>query len=552
MYRLLLQQRQAQVMFEFNRRNPNKPMHGLSAGVQSEFLSNGGNALVLRGQVIGAPQPLPEPVPVPVPPSCSIEEQFQYALSALFTYNAANNVPPTRCTRIYYLWFASVAQAYNWVTAAGAVTGVKDSWNWDTSRAAAPLSEGQVYVWMTRVLIRLLETFAPGTPLSPFLERERNTFRWDEGQQAAAAAATQAAGSWDSWLAAWDGWWAGRAADGNVAAGTPPTDVQQPNGATTLDVTVTQNFTDAVAYPQVSKWTPLKVGGAKRGYLTYGWENVTSTCLSAWDETTVKSAAQGEMLTDDTARAAEIDALKEVVTTLTDRQKVIAEFWAGGPFTVAPPGMCIWFWAQHCVLTGQPLRTRVYSGLDLAVNLFEGSRITWALKRWGMEARPIQEIRRRYAGQTLTSYTGAPVAAALWMPFQLPNFVTPPFPDFPSGHSTFSQCFANVMTDWFGAAVPAGGFKTSELALLCPMMGGEREVALTRFEIPAGSSEIQPGAVPAAPVALEFTSWQDMADQAGVSRQYGGIHAASAHLGGQAVANGLHGVIKSAWGIAHS
>ena len=42
--------------------------------------------------------------------------------------------------------------------------------------------------------------------------------------------------------------------------------------------------------------------------------------------------------------------------------------------------------------------------------------------------------------------------------------------------------------------------------------------------IPAGSPRVEPGAVPASPVTLSWKSFTAAADQAGISRQYGGIH----------------------------
>jgi hypothetical protein len=51
--------------------------------------------------------------------------------------------------------------------------------------------------------------------------------------------------------------------------------------------------------------------------------------------------------------------------------------------------------------------------------------------------------------------------------------------------------------------------------------------------------------VPTAAVQLAFETWQAMADNAGISRKYGGIHATSAHTGGQAVANDVHAAIRT-------
>ena len=44
------------------------------------------------------------------------------------------------------------------------------------------------------------------------------------------------------------------------------------------------------------------------------------------------------------------------------------------------------------------------------------------------------------------------------------------------------------------------------------------------FTIAPGSSEIEPGVTPAGPVTLYWATFTDAANQAGISRRYGGIH----------------------------
>jgi hypothetical protein len=171
-----------------------------------------------------------------------------------------------------------------------------------------------------------------------------------------------------------------------------------------------------------------------------------------------------------------------------------------------------------------------------------------------MEARPIQEIRRRYAGQNVTNYDGTIINGNLWVPYQETNFVTPPFPDFPSGHSTFSQAFANVMNAWFSPTIPPTMINMTDLYLLSPMYTGLGTLtnSLSDITVKARTSKIQTGLVPASDVHLTWSVWQDIADSAGVSRQYGGIHAVSANLGGQAVANTAFPLITSRWAISHT
>jgi hypothetical protein len=167
-----------------------------------------------------------------------------------------------------------------------------------------------------------------------------------------------------------------------------------------------------------------------------------------------------------------------------------------------------------------------------------------------MEDRPIQEFRRRYTAETLTKYDGTSISGSLWVPYQETNFVTPPFADFPSGHSTFSQSFANVMSVWFGNTIPTNDIVMSDLNLLSPMFSGTYVNKLTNITVPARSSKIQTSVVPATDINLTWTTWQDIADSAGVSRQYGGIHCVSAHSGGQSVANSLFPLITSSWAIS--
>ncbi len=137
------------------------------------------------------------------------------------------------------------------------------------------------------------------------------------------------------------------------------------------------------------------------------------------------------------------------------------------------------------------------------------------------------------------------------MPYQEADFVTPPFADFPSGHSCFSQMGASVMTAWFGAAVPKGERARTDLALMSPMFagGGSAVRGFHQIGIGAGKSLVQSGAVPAAEVVLEWNTWQEMADSSGMSRLYGGIHCMSAHTSSQHLARDAHTMLDEVWEI---
>lgn len=468
-----------------------------------------------------------------------VQANLNNALGQLFTHLASANLGPTRTSRILYIMFATIAQAWNYVTASSPFKGVLDGWDMSLISPLATLPEQSAY--MTAVLQTVMPVFMPGFHAAPLLENDRTAFGWTAPDQADLVAQIKIRASWPAWLAAWQAWYESRANDGNVAASAvPDAATAYPNGTVRLDVAGT---VDPSTYAHPESWTPLKVGVKQQNYLTLNWLNVRSTALTPDMEAELFSVAAAHFPAP-AQRAQEIEEVVGITGSLTDIQKVTAEFWAGGPFTVSPPGMCIWLWKEYMRSFQHSNNTWVYSGFDLARHIFETGRIVWGLKKLYMQARPIQEIRRAYRGQTLTKYDGTPVAGESWMPYQETDFVTPPFADFPSGHSAFSQSFANVMTSWFGPRIQGTDPVASpDLSLLSPAFTKTQSNSYAEVVFPAGGSLIQPGVVPAADITLRWDSWQAMADSAGLSRKYGGIHATSAHLGSQAVANRLHALI---------
>jgi hypothetical protein len=95
------------------------------------------------------------------------------------------------------------------------------------------------------------------------------------------------------------------------------------------------------------------------------------------------------------------------------------------------------------------------------------------------------------------------------MPYQALNVVTPNFPEYVSGHSSFSAAGGYILTN----------FTSSD------RFGG-------RITISAGSSAIEPG-TPVADVTLTWSTFSQAANEAGMSRRYGGIHFANGDIHGR-------------------
>lgn len=481
----------------------------------------------------------------------TLDEAVLLALEDMLIYVAQQNLGPTRTSRFLYLWFFTVTAAYSWVSSTARITGTKDAWDWDVKHPLS--SESDIFVWVNHALVECMPSFIPGYTGSTLLSNELAALGYTQEERDAAVARVRDAADWTAFQSAWTTWWSGRSADGATAAAAVPSPIALTNGTQTLNVATTTDDPNSFAHPDL--WVPLVVDGRTRNYLTYNWNDVRSTVLSGAQETTIKAAGQSEY-PNTSERQEEVADLVAVNGSLTDTQKVIAEFWAGGPTTVSPPGMFIWMWKLFVELQ-QTAHTRswdafFYSGLELAIHLFETGRLVWGLKKANMQARPIQEIRRLYRGQNLQTWNGSTVAGEAWVPYQASNFVTPPFADFPSGHSAFSQSFANVMSRWFGASIPVlPTASTSDLYLLSPLFTGRTEaLRFGSWTIPQGTSEVQPGTVPATDITLSWTTWQDLADSAGISRQYGGIHCISAHTGSVALANALSTELIPAWSIS--
>lgn len=92
------------------------------------------------------------------------------------------------------------------------------------------------------------------------------------------------------------------------------------------------------------------------------------------------------------------------------------------------------------------------------------------------------------------------VHAESWITYQKKTFVTPAFPGYVSGHSTFSRSAAEVMTGITGSPYFPGGLGSYTIKKLVNELG------------------------PTQPVTLQWASYYDAADQVGLSRIWGGIH----------------------------
>ena len=117
------------------------------------------------------------------------------------------------------------------------------------------------------------------------------------------------------------------------------------------------------------------------------------------------------------------------------------------------------------------------------------------------------------------------ILASTWVPYQLPTFVTPSFPAWVSGHSTFSRAAAEVLVGLTGSEYFPGG--------------------ISGYTIKAGSLKFEAG--PTTDIKLQWATYYDASDQAGQSRLWGGIHIQADDFTGRSIGSECG---KTAWTLA--
>jgi hypothetical protein len=207
-----------------------------------------------------------------------------------------------------------------------------------------------------------------------------------------------------------------------------------------------------------------------------------------------------------------------------ERKKVTAEYWADGPGSVFPPGHMAVFGQYLCRKRGVNLDNDVKFFFTLGNAVMDAGIASWLLKYKYDFWRPITAIRYLYNGQDVTSWIGpnAPntingfgtVKGQYWKPYQADHVVTPPFPEYVSGHSTFSAA-GNVVLVGFTGSDNFGGSIT----------------------IPVGWSSFEPNLPSNQPVTLSWPTFTALANEAGMSRRYGGIHFKSGDFQGRTLGN---------------
>lgn len=248
-----------------------------------------------------------------------------------------------------------------------------------------------------------------------------------------------------------------------------------------------------------SLWQPLIVNGIPQKCLTPQWGSIIPFALTAPDKfyPTILPATYPS---DDYRKQAK--QLLKLSADLNDRTKAIALYWADVSGTVTPPG----HWDRFAQFVSRRDNhtlnedAKLFFALENA--LFDVSIAVWYFKREFESVRPITAIHFLFNDKDVKAWAGPGLGTRIIQGEDWKSYIpTPSFPEFVSGHSTFSAAAAAVLRLFTGS----DRFDNSAV-------------------VPKGSSFVEPGIAPTKDVTLSWKTFTQAANQAGISRRYGGIH----------------------------
>lgn len=234
---------------------------------------------------------------------------------------------------------------------------------------------------------------------------------------------------------------------------------------------------DVVPYvpgDQPGQWRPTPPGFLPA--LLPNWPGVTPFAMTSGSQfrppaPPALNSAEYAAAYDEVKRLGRVDSAER-----TAEQTEIARIWAAGAGTVTPPGQWNQIASQLGSTNSLEENARMFALLGIAVA--DAAIVSW-------DAKYEYDLWRPVTGIQLGDVDGNDDTEgdAAWQPL----LVTPPFPSYTSGHSTFSSASAAILEMFFG---------TDSLLFTVASDG------LTR----------------------DFSSLSEAAAEAGQSRIYGGIH----------------------------
>lgn len=215
--------------------------------------------------------------------------------------------------------------------------------------------------------------------------------------------------------------------------------------------------------------------------------------------------------------AAYIDQARQILqdsASLTDEQKVIAEYWMADSQQEQLPSRWNSFAQMIALRAHYTLAQNITLFFTLTNALFDASIACWATKRAYSSPYPLTAIHYLFNGKQVRAWGGPSrgvqtINGADWQPYRPKTLPAPTYPEYCSEQSVFSAAAAEILRRFTGS--DHMGFSATQLA---------------------HHSHIEPH-MPATTITLSWSTFTQAADQAGVAGRYSGTHFAQSDLDGR-------------------
>lgn len=262
-----------------------------------------------------------------------------------------------------------------------------------------------------------------------------------------------------------------------------------------------------------NRWQPKyfsdgKGGQFAPGCLTPFWDKVKPVALKSPDQ--FRPGPPPMIGSEQLER--EVQEVIELQANLTDEQKALVEFMRDGPQSVQQAG--------HWLKFAQDVSRRDNHTLDQDVKMYFYNQVTamdafiasWDSKMYYDYARPYALVHQYYQDQVIKAWGGpgkgmVDMKGQQWRPYSPETFLCPPFPSYVSGHSTISGACAEALKLFTGS----------------DEFGEEVELVAGAMTEPENLG---------AKVVLEFPTFTQTAEMAGISRVLGGYHIQADNVAG--------------------
>ncbi len=262
-----------------------------------------------------------------------------------------------------------------------------------------------------------------------------------------------------------------------------------------------------------NRWQPKyfsdgKGGKFAPGCLTPFWDKVKPIALKSGDQF---RPGPPPMIGSEQLEK-EVKEVIDMQASLTDYQKALVEFMRDGPQSVQQAG--------HWLKFAQDVSRRDKHTLDEDVKMYFYNQVvamdafiaSWDSKMFYDYARPYALVHEYYDKQKIKAWGGEgkgmiEMDGNQWRPYSPETFLCPPFPSYVSGHSTISGGCGEALKMWTGSDTFGSSAQLVAGALTEPKHLGDT-------------------------ITLNFPTFTETAEMAGISRVLGGYHIQADNVAG--------------------